>query len=251
VQRCFSSDIYACIGNRLGVGSFGVDSHHWPTGSGLEFFAKAGDSDAKRSERAGAARLTHGRTHLAAAAAHKLAVVVLRYGCLACFAALHRSTAAAGQQPGAACCIEHAHHLPLRVAEMAYERRRREAALPWFFTRAIDDLDNGPASAFVAYGRPKHVVDADRRNCCGTWARRHEHDWHTRSTSSLAGNVSGMPRGLAFVLQTFVVLVEYNDRGNAGTRRPHSGSCADHNIDSAGRRGPFIGKHGNSASSAS
>jgi hypothetical protein len=137
---------------------------------------------------------------------------VLRYGCLACLAALHRSATAAGQQPGTTGGIEHAHHLALRVAEMANQRRRSEAALPWLFTRAIDDLDNGPASAFVAYRRPKDVIDADRRNCRGAWARRHEHDWHTCSTSSLAGDVSRMPRGLAFVLQTFVVLVEYNHR---------------------------------------
>ena len=141
--------------------------------------------------------------------------------------------------------------MALRVAEMANQRRCGEAALPWLFTRAIDDLDNGPASAFVAYRRPKDVLDADRRNCRGAWARRHEHDWHTRSTSSLTGDVSRMPRGLSFVLQTFVVLVEYNHRTKAGTRRPHSGSSADHDIDSTGRSGPLIGKHCNSATSAS
>ena len=39
VQRCFGSDIHTRVGHCLGVGSFGIDSHHWPTGSGLEFFA--------------------------------------------------------------------------------------------------------------------------------------------------------------------------------------------------------------------
>ena len=134
---------------------------------------------------------------------------------------------------------------------MANQRRRSEAALPWLFTRAIDDLDNGPASAFVAYRRPNDVIDTDRRNCRGAWARRHEHDWHTRSTSSLAGDVSRMPRGLAFVLQTFVVLVEYNHRTKTSTRRPHSSSSTNHDIDSTGRRCPLIGKHRNGATSTS
>jgi hypothetical protein len=39
VQRCLSSDVHASVRHRLGVGGFGVDSHHWPTRSSLEFFA--------------------------------------------------------------------------------------------------------------------------------------------------------------------------------------------------------------------
>ena len=56
---------------------------------------------------------------------------------------------------------------------------------------------------------------------------------------ALDGDVARVPRGRALVLERLVALVEHDDRGQVGHRRPHRGATADHDARAGPRAVPL------------
>jgi hypothetical protein len=70
---------------------------------------------------------------------------------------------------------------------------------------------------------------------------RHDKARNAAESSAFDRHVAGVPGGTAFVLQTFVVLVENDDCSDTRARRPDRASRTDDDIDALRRALPIVG----------
>ena len=141
-----------------------------------------------------------------------------------------------GSGPGPACCAR-TRRAAAGSRRWRDQRRRDERRLPRLVAAAVDDLDDRPAGPLLV-DRRAHQPVADRGQPGHGRARRHQQHRHAGPPGPLDGDVAGVPRRAALLLQRLVVLVEDDDRGEVGARRPRRRPRPDHDVDAGRRRAP-------------
>ena len=134
-------------------------------------------------------------------------------------AAGQRPARPAGQDPGPARRVVHAHDACGRVAQVGDQRRRHERRLPRLVAAAVDQLDDRPAGPLLV-DRRAHQPVADGGQAVDGRARRHQQHRHAGPPSPLDSDVAGVPRRAALLLQRLVVLVDDDDRGDVRGTAP-------------------------------
>ena len=122
---------------------------------------------------------------------------------------------------------------------MGDQLRRDERRLPRLVAPAVDHLDERPAGALVVDRRPPqaivHTGQARPRSGTATPAAP-----RPAAAGPLDGDVSGVPRRAALLLQRLVVLVDDDHRGQVRAGCPRRRPGPDHHVDAAGRRRPLV-----------
>ena len=146
--------------------------HHRSPCRRLELVAQRAHPGPERGQRRRAAALAHHRTLQAAAGAAQPAVPHLGHGGLAPLAALQRPARPAGQASGPAGRVQHAHHQPVRVHQVAQQPAGDQRPPPRLLLRPVHHLQDRPAGPLLVATRHLEGGARAQRGQAGDW--RHQ-----------------------------------------------------------------------------
>ncbi len=128
-----------------------------------------------------------------------------------------------GEQLGPPGAVQHAQH-PAVGSEEADQGRREQPGAARVLVAPVHHLDRRPTGPVAGAVRREQV--APRQRLQGRAGARQDAG-HPGPARSLDGDVAGVPGGRLLLLVGLVVLVEHDDGGQVGHRRPGRGPGAD------------------------